>query len=128
MFVPRPWSAASPTTDSTVFAERSFLQGTELLKLFEEDLIYAKTRLPLGQLNSFVLEGSTHEIGPLLGPRWPNKYGKQGERQVQRDMVFTIEPSVTSKFGTCNLEQDVLVTPNGYHELSKPQHEIIQLG
>src|SRR5437667_11443777 len=47
---------------------------------------------------------------------------------VQRDMVFTIEPSVTSKFGTCNLEQDVLVTSNGYQELSKPQEAIIQLG
>ena len=43
---------------------------------------------------------------------------------VQRDMVFTIEPSVISKFGTCNLEQDVLVTPNGYQELSKPQDEV----
>jgi len=35
---------------------------------------------------------------------------------------------VTSKFGSCNLEQDVLVTSNGYQELSKPQNEIIQLG
>jgi Xaa-Pro aminopeptidase len=75
-----------------------------------------------------VLGRSTHEIGPLLGPKWPNRYGKQGEKTVQRDMVFTIEPSVTSKLGTCNLEQDVLVTSNGYQELSKPQDEIIQLG
>src|SRR5436189_671548 len=75
-----------------------------------------------------VLGRSTHEIGPLLGPRWPNRYGKQGEKLVQKDMVFTIEPSVTSRFGTCNLEQDVLVTSNGYQELSKPQDDIIQLG
>jgi Xaa-Pro aminopeptidase len=75
-----------------------------------------------------VLGRSTHEIGPLLGPRWPNRYGKQGEKPVRKNMVFTIEPSVTSKFGTCNLEQDVLVTSNGYQELSKPQEAIIQLG
>jgi len=43
-------------------------------------------------------------------------------------MVFTIEPSVTSRFGTCNLEQDVLVTSNGYTDMSKPQTEIIQVG
>jgi Xaa-Pro aminopeptidase len=48
-----------------------------------------------------------------------------GEKMVQRDMVLTIEPSVTSKFGTCNLEQDVLVTSNGCRELSKPQEAII---
>ncbi len=75
-----------------------------------------------------VLGRSTHEIGPLLGPRWPNRYGRQGEKPVQKDMVFTIEPSVTSKLGTCNLEQDVLVTSKGYEELSKPQDELIQVG
>ena len=75
-----------------------------------------------------MLGRSTHRIGPLLGSRWPNRYGKQREKLVQRDLGFTIEPSVTSKFGTCNLEQDVLVTSRGYQELSKPQEKIIQLG
>ncbi len=75
-----------------------------------------------------VLGRSTHEIGPLLGPRWPNRYGKQGEKPVQKDMVFTIEPSVTSKYGSCNIEQDVLVASRGYEELSKPQDEIIRVG
>ena len=75
-----------------------------------------------------VLGRSTHEVGPLLGPRWPNRYGKQVEKLVQKDMVFTIEPSVTSKLGTCNLEQDVLITANGYQQLSKPQEDIIRVG
>src|SRR5881397_2031859 len=75
-----------------------------------------------------VLGRSTHEIGPLLGPRWPNRYGKQGEKPVQKDMDFTIEPSVRSKFGTCNLEQDVFVSSNGFQELSKPQDELIRVG
>jgi Xaa-Pro aminopeptidase len=74
-----------------------------------------------------VLGRSSHEIGPLLGPRWPNRYGKQGEKLIQKDMVFTIEPSVISRYGTCNIEQDVLVTSKGYEELSKPQAEIIRL-
>jgi len=43
-------------------------------------------------------------------------------------MVFTIEPSVTSKFGTCKLEQDVLVMSKGYEEISKPQNELIHIG
>ena len=75
-----------------------------------------------------VLGRSTHEIGPLLGPRWPERYGKQAEKPVQKDMVFTIEPSAISKYGTCNLEQDVLVTSSRYEELSKPQDELIRLG
>lgn len=75
-----------------------------------------------------VLGRSTHEIGPLLGPRWPERYGRQVEKLVQKDMVFTIEPSVTSRYGTCNLEQDVLVSSRGYEELSKPEDELIRLG
>lgn len=75
-----------------------------------------------------VLGRSTHEIGPLLGPRWPDRYGKQVEKPVQKDMIFTIEPSVTSKLGTCNIEEDVLVTGDGYLQLSKPQQDIIRVG
>jgi Xaa-Pro aminopeptidase len=75
-----------------------------------------------------VLGRSTHEIGPLLGPRWPDRYGKQVEKLVQKDMVFTIEPTVTSKLGSCNLEQDVLVTSGGWDPLSKPQEGIIRVG
>lgn len=75
-----------------------------------------------------VLGRSTHEIGPLLGPRWANRYGRQGEKKVEEDMVFTIEPSVDSEAGTCNLEQDVLVTQKGYRELSESQHEVIRVG
>ena len=75
-----------------------------------------------------VLGRSTHEIGPLLGPRWPNRYGKEGEKPVQKDMVFTIEPSVEGKYGTCNLEQDVIVMDDGYREMSKSQQEIIRVG
>ena len=50
------------------------------------------------------------------------------EKELEKDMVFTIEPSVEGKAGTCNLEQDVLVTPGGYRELSKSQREIIRVG
>jgi Xaa-Pro aminopeptidase len=48
--------------------------------------------------------------------------------KVQKDMVFTIEPTVVGKLGTCNLEQDVLVTSKGYSELSKPEKELIVVG
>ncbi len=75
-----------------------------------------------------VLARSTHEIGPLLGPKWPNRYGGQPLKPVLKNLVMTIEPSVTSRLGTCNLEQDVLVTSNGYAELSKSQTELILLG
>jgi Xaa-Pro aminopeptidase len=75
-----------------------------------------------------VLGRSTHEIGPLLGPRWKDRYGRQGEKAVQKDMVFTIEPTVDGKRGSCNLEQDVLVTEKGYREMSVRQNDLIRVG
>jgi Xaa-Pro aminopeptidase len=75
-----------------------------------------------------VLGRTTHEIGPLLGPRWPNRYGKAADKKVQSDMIFTVEPSVQGQFGTCNLEQDVLVTDRGVTSLSKTQDDILQIG
>jgi Xaa-Pro aminopeptidase len=71
---------------------------------------------------------STHELGPLLGPRWPWRYGRSSEMELQKDMVFTIEPTVLGKRGTCNLEQDVLVTSKGYGELSPSQDELVTIG
>jgi len=71
---------------------------------------------------------STHELGPLLGPRWPWRYGGSSNMRVQKSMAFTVEPTVEGKGGTCNLEQDVLVTPKGYEELSKSQEELFVIG
>ncbi|HYC11651.1 MAG TPA: M24 family metallopeptidase [Nitrososphaerales archaeon] len=71
---------------------------------------------------------STHELGPLLGPRWPWRYGDAPSMRVQKNMAFAIEPTVEGKKGTCNLEQDVLVTSSGYVELSKPQEELLVIG
>src|SRR5271157_1187420 len=71
---------------------------------------------------------STHEVGPLLGPRWPWRYGGASSMRVRENMAFTIEPSVEGRKGTCNLEQDVLVTSKGYEELSRSQEELIVLG
>src|SRR5207245_2600446 len=42
--------------------------------------------------------------------------------------MFQTATSVTSRYGTCKLEQDVLITSNGYRDLSKPQTELIMVG
>lgn len=66
-----------------------------------------------------------HEVGPQLGPRWPDREGA-AKREVQSSMVFTVEPSIQGEFGSCNLEQDVLVTDDGILRLSKRQTELIR--
>jgi Xaa-Pro aminopeptidase len=69
---------------------------------------------------------TAHEIGPVLAPRWKNRYGHSMEKQVGTCIVLTIEPTVFSKFGGINLEQDVLVNEDErVSALSIPQEEPI---
>ena len=125
--VKRLFRTARDANDAALAKLRPGVAGYEVDKAARNLIVkrhYPEYKHALGH----VLGRSTHEIGPLLGPRWPNRYGKQVEKPVEKDMVFTIEPSVIGRPGTCNIEQDVLVTSKGYEELSKQQEEIIQLG
>jgi Xaa-Pro aminopeptidase len=125
--VKRMFETARAANDAALAALKPGVEGCKVDGAGRKVIVvkgYPEYKHALGH----VLGRSTHEIGPLLGPRWPNRYGKQVEKPVQKDMVFTIEPSVTSKLGTCNLEQDVLVTSTGYQQLSKSQEDIIRVG
>jgi Xaa-Pro aminopeptidase len=71
---------------------------------------------------------TAHEIGPVLAPQWRKRYGYAMDKKIGRNVVITIEPTIFSKFGGINLEQDVLVDDSGKTvELSKPMEEMIQV-
>ena len=66
----------------------------------------------------------THDLGPLLAPDWPERYGKLGGYVIERDQTFAVEPSLTTElpwlmgekvgFG---LEEDYVVTEKGSEPL-----------
>jgi Xaa-Pro aminopeptidase len=74
----------------------------------------------------------THDLGPLLAPDWPERYGKLGAYAIERDQTFAIEPSLTTElpwmmgerigFG---LEEDYVVTEKGSEPLGSPQETLI---
>jgi Xaa-Pro aminopeptidase len=74
----------------------------------------------------------THDLGPMLGPNWPDRYGKQSSYVVERDQTFAIEPSLRTelpwlmgeqvRFG---LEEDYVVTEKGSEPLGSPQETLI---
>ncbi len=74
----------------------------------------------------------THDLGPLLGPAWPDRYGKLGGYAVERDQTFAIEPSLQvelpwmmgGKVGF-GLEEDYVVTDKGSQPLGTPQETLI---
>jgi Xaa-Pro aminopeptidase len=74
---------------------------------------------------------STHEIGPILGPNWEDRYGKKVFYTLRSNQVFALEPSVylfDKKRGgylRIGIEEDVLITEDGAEFLSTPQKELI---
>jgi Xaa-Pro dipeptidase len=73
-----------------------------------------------------------HDIGPLLAPNWPDRYGKLGSYTIERDQTFAIEPSLQTELswmlgGTVGfgLEEDYVVTDSGSEPLGTPQEKLI---
>lgn len=125
--VRRMFDTAMASNDAALSILKPGVQGYKV-DAIARDLIVKRGYPEYMHALGHVLGRSTHEIGPLLGPRWRSRYGAQGEKPVQEEMVFTIEPSVTSEFGTCNMEQDVLTTVKGYERISKRQDDLIRVG
>ncbi len=78
-----------------------------------------------------VIGYSTHEIGPILGPNWKDRYGKKVFYKLLPNQVFALEPSVylyskeRNGYLRIGIEEDVLITEAGAEFLSTPQKELI---
>jgi len=74
----------------------------------------------------------THDLGPMLAPAWPDRYGKLGSYTIEKDQTFAIEPALETElpwmmggkvgFG---LEEDYVVTEKGSEPLGTPQDTLI---
>jgi Xaa-Pro dipeptidase len=75
----------------------------------------------------------THELGPILGPAWRERYGTSVEHHIEPGMVFAVEPAAYVDIPECGgvvqvgLEEDVEVTPGGPRIIGTPQEELIIL-
>ncbi len=75
----------------------------------------------------------THDVGPLLGPDWPDRYGRAVFRQLESGQIFAVEPSAAvevpwmdGRMGV-RLEEEVLITTEGAEYLGGHQTKLILL-
>jgi Xaa-Pro aminopeptidase len=72
-----------------------------------------------------------HDVGPLLGPDWRERYGDQVFFTIEPDQVFAVEPLIYSKPEALDyelntsLEEDVVVGPDGARYIGTPQTSLI---
>jgi len=75
-----------------------------------------------------------HDVGPKLGPDWPERYGEPVFFKIEPDQVFAIEPLLYIKPPELGydfhigLEEDVIVDASGAHYIGTPQTDIILIG
>jgi len=72
-----------------------------------------------------------HELGPILGPPWKERYGTAVEHPIEQGMVFAVEPMAYPEIPACGgvvqvgLEENVEITPEGPQVIGTPQEELI---
>jgi Xaa-Pro aminopeptidase len=71
---------------------------------------------------------AVHDVGPMLGPDWPGRYGGRVHQELRKGMVFTLEPAAANETEEgqerVGLEEDVLVTADGVEFLAPRQTEL----
>jgi Xaa-Pro aminopeptidase len=74
--------------------------------------------------------GQVHDIGPLPAPDWPERYGSLSFFPYEPGMTMAIEPAVIvvdERLGgeiNVGIEEDILVTENGYEVLGSLQDSL----
>jgi len=62
-----------------------------------------------------------HDVGPLLGPDWPERYGSTVFLKLEKDQTFAVEPILYANYEgeeiNIGLEEDVVVTAEGVERL-----------
>lgn len=68
----------------------------------------------------------THDGGTILANRRP-RYNRREliDTPLKKGNVFTIEPSIVTKWGKIGIEEDVVITDSGTEWLTEPQQELI---
>jgi Xaa-Pro dipeptidase len=72
-----------------------------------------------------------HDIGPLLGPDWKERYGAQVHFKIEPDQVFAVEPLLYTRPPELDydfhvgLEEDAIVSASGARVIGTPQTEVI---
>ena len=68
-----------------------------------------------------------HDGGTGFYPRW-ERYGTKPYGTIMPGNVFTLELGIRSQFGYISLEEEIIVTEDGYEWMSPPQKELMLIG
>ena len=123
------WKTARVALDKQIAAMKPGVTGVEIDTIARDIMEAAGFEGPphgTGHPIGFVV----HDVGPLICPDWPERYGTTVFLEMEQDQTFAVEPIVYAEYEGVGeihigLEEDVVITRKGAEYLHKPQTSLI---
>ena len=126
----RFWKANLAANRAAVAALKPGNTGNDVDKAGRGSLVAAGyAEYPHGTGHAIGLK--VHDVGPMLGPDWRERYGDTVFFKIEPGQVFAVEPLIYAKPEELDyeiniaLEEDVVVEKDGPRLIGEPQMEII---
>jgi Xaa-Pro aminopeptidase len=130
--IQKMWETCRAATDAAIAAMRPGVTGNHI------DTVARKVVTNAGYEGYPHAAGhpigfDVHDVGPLLGPAWPERYGSTVFFKLEEGQSFAVEPIVYADYAPMGgevhigLEEDVVVTAEGAAWLHGRQKDLILL-
>ncbi|MFQ5662504.1 MAG: M24 family metallopeptidase [Terriglobia bacterium] len=128
--IERMWTTCRRATDAAIQAMRPGITGNAIDTVARQvltDAGYSGYPHAAGHPIGF----DVHDVGPILGPDWPERYGSTVHLKLEAGQTFAVEPILYADYPTAGreinigLEEDVVVTASGTEPLHPRQDKLI---
>jgi Xaa-Pro aminopeptidase len=127
--IQKMWKTARRAANRQIAAMKPGVSGTEIDSIARKTLEEAGFEGPphgTGHAIGFVV----HDVGPLIGPDWRERYGTTVFLKMEEGQTFAVEPILYARYEDVGeihigLEEDVVITKGGAKLLHEPQTELI---
>ena len=127
--IQRMWKTARRALDRQIAAMKPGVTGKEIDAIARKTMEESGFEGPphgTGHAIGFVV----HDVGPLLGPDWRERYGTTVFLKMEEGQTFAVEPIVYAPYEDVGeihigLEEDVVITKNGAKLLHEPLTELL---